>query len=40
MISRRKMAAACGLLAIVPALARAQPADDKTLASALRAGGM
>jgi len=39
MISRRKMAAACGLLAIVPALARAQPADDKTLASALRAGG-
>jgi broad specificity phosphatase PhoE len=42
-ISRRNLAAfaaACGLLAIVPAASLAQPAgDDKALATALRAGG-
>jgi hypothetical protein len=39
MISRRNLATACGLLAVVPAFARAQLADDKALAAALRAGG-
>jgi broad specificity phosphatase PhoE len=43
-LSRRKIAAvvlACGLLAALPATARAQaPADDKALATALRAGGL
>jgi broad specificity phosphatase PhoE len=43
-ISRRKItgvAAACGLLAIIPAGSQAQsPKDDKALATALRAGGL
>ena len=43
-ISRRKItgvAAACGLLAILPAGSQAQPPkDDKALATALRAGGL
>jgi broad specificity phosphatase PhoE len=43
-LSRRKIAAvalACGLLAVLPAATRAQaPADDKALATALRAGGL
>jgi len=42
-VSRRNVvtaAAGCGLLAILPALAAAQPAgDDKALATALRGGG-
>jgi phosphohistidine phosphatase SixA len=43
-LSRRKLAAvtvACGLVAMLPALARAQASvDDKALATALRAGGL
>jgi len=43
-LSRRgivSFAAACGLLAMLPAVAPAQPAaDDKTLATALRSGGL
>jgi broad specificity phosphatase PhoE len=42
-VSRRHvaaLAALCGLLTIIPAVAQAQPApDDKALATALRAGG-
>jgi broad specificity phosphatase PhoE len=42
-VSRRRIAAlvaACGLFAMVPVVAQAQPApDDKALAAALRAGG-
>jgi len=43
-VSRRNIiaaAAGCGLLAMLPVIARAQPAgDDKSLAAALRAGGL
>ncbi len=39
MMSRRNVAVACSLLALLPALATAQAPDDKTLAAALRAGG-
>src|SRR5262245_22724212 len=38
---RTRIAAACGILAMLPAIAQAQTSgDDKTLAAALRGGGL